>query len=454
MTSGALRGWTSAQKHVVAASFLGWMLDAFDFFLLVFVLPDAAKTFAIPVAPKPLAFDAHYAVATGVLAKAAILAPAMWDRFVGSLTGSAGVDATILLTLTLAVRPIGAFIFGRLADRYGRRPVLMFDVLCYSTLAFASAFAPSFAVFLVLRILFGIAMGGEWGVGASLTMESIRPESRGVVSGILQSGYASGYLVASIAFGVLYPIIGWRGMFMVGAVPALLVLYIRRSVPESPGWNEAHAKSAGVGTILKRHWRLALYMILLMTSLNFLSHGTQDLYPTFLRKELKFDPHTVSFIAIIYNLGAIAGGLVFGFFSQAFGRRRALVTAALLSIPVVPLWAFSHDVAILAAAGFAMQFMVQGCWGVIPAHLNEMSPGEARGTFPGFVYQLGNFLASTNATIQGVLAAAAGGEFSYALAGVAVAAALAIALFASLGTEARDIEMKILPREAGEGDRA
>ena len=444
MTLGALRGWTSEQKHVVAASFLGWMLDAFDFFLLVFVLSDVAKTFAVPVAPRPLVLDAHYlAATTGFLAKAAILAPAMWDRFVGSLTGSAGLDATILLTTTLAVRPIGAFIFGRLADRYGRRPVLMFDVLCYSGLAFASAFAPSFAVFLILRVLFGIAMGGEWGVGASLTMESVRPESRGVVSGILQSGYASGYLVASVAFGVLYPIVGWRGMFMVGVLPALLVLYIRRSVPESPGWNERHARSAGVGTILKRHWRLALYMILLMTALNFLSHGTQDLYPTFLRKELKFDPHTVSFIAIIYNLGAIAGGLVFGFFSQAFGRRRALITAALLSIPIVPLWAFSHSVAILAAAGFAMQFMVQGCWGVIPAHLNELSPGEARGTFPGFVYQLGNFLASTNATIQGVLAAASGGDFSYALAGVAIAAALAIALFASLGTEARDIDMKV-----------
>lgn len=445
MNLGALRGWTSAQKHVVAASFLGWMLDAFDFFLLVFVLPDVAKTFAVPVAPKPLELDAHYTAATSLIAKAAILLPAMWDRFVGSLTGAAGVDATILLTLTLAVRPIGAFIFGRLADRYGRRPVLMFDVLCYSALAFASAFAPSFAVFLVLRILFGIAMGGEWGVGASLTMESIRPESRGVVSGILQSGYASGYLVASVAFGVLYPIVGWRGMFMVGVVPALLVLYIRRSVPESPGWNETHARSAGVSTILKRHWRLALYMILLMTALNFLSHGTQDLYPTFLRKELKFDPHTVSFIAIIYNLGAIAGGLAFGFVSQAYGRRRALITAALLSIPIVPFWAFSHEVAVLAAAGFAMQFMVQGCWGVIPAHLNEMSPGEARGTFPGFVYQLGNFLASTNATIQGVLAAAYGGEFSYALAGVAIAAALAIALFASLGTEAREIDMKANP---------
>jgi SHS family lactate transporter-like MFS transporter len=443
MTSGALRGWTPAQRHVVAATFLGWMLDAFDFFLLVFVLPDVAKTFGVPVAPKPLELDAHFATASGLLAKAAILLPAMWDRFVGSLTGTGGVDATILLTLTLAVRPIGAFLFGRLADRYGRRPILMANVLCYSALAFASAFAPSFAVFLALRILFGIAMGGEWGVGASLTMESIRPDSRGVVSGILQSGYASGYLVASVAFGVLYPLIGWRGMFMVGAVPALLVFYIRRSVPESPGWNAHHAGSVGAGAILKRHWRLALYMVFLMTALNFLSHGTQDLYPTFLRKELNFDPHTVSFIAIVYNLGAIAGGLTFGFFSQAFGRRRALITAALLSIAIVPFWAFARDALVLAAAGFAMQFMVQGCWGVIPAHLNEMSPSEARGTFPGFVYQLGNFLASTNATIQGVLAAAAGGEFSYGLAGVAVAAALAIALFASLGTEARHIDMSV-----------
>ena len=251
MNLGALRGWTSAQKHVVAASFLGWMLDAFDFFLLVFVLPDIAKTFAVPVAPKPLELDAHYAAMTGFLRRRRSCLPAMWDRFVGSLTGSAGVDATILLTLTLAVRPIGAYIFGRLADRFGRRPVLMFDVLCYSALAFASAFAPSFAVFLVLRILFGIAMGGEWGVGASLTMESVRPESRGVVSGILQSGYASGYLVASIAFGVLYPIVGWRGMFIVGAIPALLVLYIRRSVPESPGWNESHSKSIGAVEILE-----------------------------------------------------------------------------------------------------------------------------------------------------------------------------------------------------------
>jgi SHS family lactate transporter-like MFS transporter len=442
---GAMRGWTSAQKHVVAASFLGWMLDAFDFFLLAFVLTDVAKEFAIPVAPKPLALGAAYASAHGIFAKATILVPLMWERFAGSLTGSAGLDATIVLTTTLAIRPVGAFIFGRLADRYGRRPVLMFDVLCYSGLAFASAFAPNFTTFLLIRALFGIAMGGEWGVGASLTMETIRPEARGIVSGILQSGYASGYLIASLAF-LLFPLIGWRGMFMLGALPALLVVYIRSQVPESPAWSKTQAsEGGGIGTILRQHWRLAVYAILLMTCLNFLSHGTQDLYPTFLRKQLQFPPHTVTFIAVIYNLGAIAGGLVFGIFSQALGRRRALIFAALLSIPVVPFWAFSNSVVVLAAAGFFMQFMVQGCWGVIPAHLNELSPGKARGTFPGFVYQLGNFLASTNATIQGVLAAAFGGNFSYALAGVAVSAALAIVFFALIGSEAHDADLAATP---------
>ena len=446
MAFEGLRGWTPAQKHVVAASFLGWMLDAFDFFLLVFVLSDVAKEFGVPVAPKPLALGPAYEAAQGVMAKATILLPLMWQRFTDSLTGAGGLDATIILTLTLAIRPVGAFIFGRLADRIGRKPVLMFNVLSYSALAFASAFAPNFTVFLILRGLFGIAMGGEWGVGSSLTMETVRPDSRGIVSGILQSGYASGYLVASIVFGLLFPIIGWRGMFMVGAAPALLVLYVRASVPESPAWSREHIKTGGIGKVLRRHWSLAIYAILLMTAMNFFSHGTQDLYPTFLRKQHGFDAHTVGIIAVVYNIGAILGGLVFGFFSQSFGRRRALIVAALLSIPLVPLWAFSHDVVMLAAAGFAMQFMVQGCWGVIPAHLNELSPHDARGTFPGFVYQLGNFLASANATIQGVLAAAFGGNFSYGLAGVAVAAALMIVLFAAIGTEAKDADLALARR--------
>ena len=445
-----LRGWTSAQRHVVAASFLGWMLDAFDFFLLAFVLADVAKEFSVPISPKPLALSAAYASAHGWFAKTSILLPLMWHRFLGSLTGSEGLDATIVLTLTLALRPVGAFIFGRLADRYGRRPVLMVDVLCYSGLALASAFAPSFSTFLLIRALFGVAMGGEWGVGASLTMETIKAESRGLVSGVLQSGYASGYLLASLAF-LLFPLIGWRGMFALGALPALLVLYVRSKVPESPAWTPGIVRGITIGPILRKHWRLAVYSILLMTSLNFFSHGTQDLFPTFLRKQHHFDPKMVTTIAVIYNLGAIFGGLTFGFVSQAFGRRRTLFVTALFSLPIVPFWAFSSSPFVLAAAGFLMQFMVQGCWGVVPAHLNEMSPPQARGTFPGFVYQLGNFLASTNATIQGVLAAAYGGDFSYALAGVAIVSALAIAFFALIGREAKDVDLAAIATASTEG---
>jgi SHS family lactate transporter-like MFS transporter len=397
MNFDALKGWTPAQKHVVAASFLGWMLDAFDYFLLVFVLNDVAKEFHTEV---------------------------------GSVA--------VALTLTLAFRPVGAFIFGRLADRYGRRPILMIDVATYSVLAFATAFSPNLSIFLILRSLFGIAMGGEWGIGASLTMESVRSESRGFVSGLLQSGYPCGYLVASIVFAILYPLIGWRGMFMVGIAPALLILYIRRSVPESPGWKPQAPSLGGTAAVLRRHWQLALYAIVLMTAFNFFSHGTQDLYPAFMQSQRHFDHATVSVIAIVYNIGAIIGGLVFGMASQRYGRRRMIVVGAVLSILVAPLWAFAPTAALLGLGAFFMQVFVQGCWGIVPAHLNEISPAEARATFPGTVYQLGNFIASSNANLQLLLAGAFAGAYSIAMAIVAVAAAVVIAILASLGGEARD----------------
>ena len=438
----ALRGWTKEQKHVVFASYLGWTLDAFDFFLLVFVLSDVAKEFGIAVKPHPLVLGAAYASLHGVLAKTLFLAPLVWDRFIASLTGSHGLDITIVLSLTLALRPVGAFFFGRLADRFGRRPIMMFDVVTYALLAFASAFSPNFTVFLVLRALFGVAMGGEWGIGASLTMESIPPQARGIVSGMLQAGYPSGYLIASVAYTLLFPMIGWRGMFMLGILPALLIFYVRRHVPESPGWSKNHATES-VTNVLRKHWKLALYAILLMTCFNFFSHGTQDLYPTFLKIDRKLDSRTVGTIAIIYNIGAILGGLTFGAISQGFGRRRTLVVGALLALPVIPLWAFANGFAALAVGAFVMQFVVQGCWGVVPAHLNELSPKEVRGTFPGVVYQLGNFIASTNATIQGALAAAFGGELSYALMIVAVFASITIAFLSLLGREARDVDMRI-----------
>jgi SHS family lactate transporter-like MFS transporter len=394
----ALSGWTREQRSVVIASFLGWALDAFDFFLLVFVLKDIAQEFGTEIS-----------------------------------------DVTFAILLTLAMRPIGAFLFGRAADRWGRRPTLMVNVLLYSIIEFASGFSPNLTVLLVLRALYGVAMGGEWGVGASLVMESIPLRARGFVSGLLQSGYPTGYFLASIVYGLLFPIIGWRGMFMVGVLPALLVLYIRRRVPESPSWDPAAAARSGTLSILTSHWRLGLYAVVLMTAFNFFSHGTQDLYPTFLQVQHGLSPHAVGTIAAIYNVGAILGGILCGSLSERIGRRRMIVIATLLSLPILPLWAFSDGPVLLAIGAFLMQFMVQGAWGVIPVHLNELSPDEARGTFPGFVYQLGNLLASANATIQAGIATHFGGNYGLALALVAGSVAIIIAVLTSLGDEAKGV---------------
>lgn len=396
----ALKGWTPAQKKVVTASFLGWTLDAFDFFLLVFVLKDVAADF-------------------GVQKK----------------------QVAAAIALTLACRPLGALIFGRLADRFGRRPILMLDVGLYSMFGLASAFAPNLTVFLLIRALFGVAMGGEWGIGASLTMESIKPESRGLVSGLLQSGYPTGYLLASVVYATLFNAIGWRGMFMVGALPALLVLYIRRHVPESPGWDADNARAGTVFTVLREHWRVAVYGILLMTAFNFFSHGTQDIYPTFLQVQHGFDAHQTGTIAIIYNVGAILGGWIFGTWSQTLGRRRAIMVAAALSLPIAYLWAYSTTMAGLAVGAFLMQVCVQGAWGVIPAHLNELAPPGARATFPGTIYQLGNLIASSNAILQTAIAERDGENYAFALASVAAAAAVAIAILAAVGREARDVRL-------------
>jgi len=383
------------QRSALIASFLGWTLDAFDFFLMVFMLGAIAKEFGTDV-------------------KAVAIA----------------------ITLTLAARPAGALVFGMLADRFGRRPVLMIDILLFSILEFASAFAPSLVVLLVLRTAFGFAMGGEWGLGASLTMETIPAKARGIASGILQTGYPFGYLLASVVYGLLFDRIGWRGMFMVGVLPALLVLFIRRNVQESPAWNRMRERrTESLISVLRKRWPLFIYVVVLMTAFNLFSHGTQDLYPAFLQIQHKFTTHTVSIVSIIGNVGAITGGLAFGALSQRIGRRRAIVFGALIALPIIPLWAFSVTPVLLGLGAFLMQVAVQGAWGVVPVHLNELSPDEVRGTFPGFAYQLGNLLASGNAALQAGFAASHGGNYAYALAVVAACAAVVIAALTYFGPE-------------------
>ena len=394
------------QRHVVAACYLGWTLDAFDFFIMVFVIGDIAKEF-----------------------------------------GTDRTTVTWAITLTLFLRALGAFLFGRLADRFGRRPTLMANVLTYSVLEFATGFSPNLTVFLILRALYGVAMGGEWGVGASLTMESVPGRWRGPVSGLLQAGYPSGYLLATILYRLAYGSgwVGWRGLFMIGVVPALLVFYIRRNVPESPDWEQRSQTAAHTGTfgvVLRRHLPLAIYAVIMMTAFNFFSHGTQDLYPSYLQTARKMTVNEVTTIAIIYNIGAMLGGLTFGTLSQRIGRRTAIVIAAVLALPVIPLWAFAANPLYIAIGAFLIQFFVQGAWGIIPAHLNELSPPEIRGTFPGLTYQLGNCLASANATIQSAIAGSYfGGNLSWPLAGVAGIVAVVIALLVGFGREARDVRM-------------
>ena len=395
----ALRGWSPVQKHVVAASYLGWTLDAMDYFLLVFVLKDVAAEF-----------------------------------------GASLTVVTLATMLTLACRPIGAFLFGRLADRFGRRPILMINIAVYSLLSFSTAFVPNLTIFLIVRALFGVGMGGVWGIGSSLSMETIRPDSRGIVSGLLQSGYSTGYLLASVVFGVIYVHVGWRGIFMVGIIPALLLIpYVYATVPESPVFDKAIAHKNSTIAVLREHWKLALYAIILMACFNFFSHGTQDFYPTFLQKQHHLAPGQVGKIAIYYNIAAVLGCLLFGTLSQRFGRRRMMITSALLAIPTIYLWAFSPTIGMLTLGAMLINFFVQGCWSVIPAHLNELSPKGARGTFPGTVYQFGNLLASSNLTIQALIAAQYG--YGLALASVALFAAIAILLMLFIGPEAHNVDM-------------
>jgi len=418
------RRLTSSQRHTFLAAFLGWTMDSLDFFILIFCVPAIAKEF-------------H--------------------------TQPSAVLGAVFLTQ--AFRPVGALLFGMLADRFGRRPVLMVNILSFSVIELACAFAPSLGALLVLRALFGLAMGGEWGVGAALVFETLPKEGRGTFSGILQEGYAMGSILASGAFALFFngfvlsglhvPGIGWRGLFIVGSIPALLVFYVQARVEESPVWLAGAKTRAdrvsgvirrnepGTSATLLKFLPTFLFLVLLMTAFMSFSHGTQDVYPTFLTTYAKLNPSTVGSIGVLYGFGSILGGFVFGTLSERWGRKRAIVTAALLSIPIIPLWAYGHSAFTLGAGAVLIQFMVQGAWGVVPAYLTELSPAPVRATAPGLAYQLGGLVTSWNGKAQ-ALAAERWGNYPAVLAITVIVVALALSGLALLGREAKGQDMTVV----------
>ena len=398
MNGLGLGGLTRPQKTAIWASYLGWTLDAFDYFLMVFMLKAIAAEF-----------------------------------------GASIEQISEALFLTLAARPVGALVFGWLGDKFGRRPMLMVVIVAFSLLSGLSGLAGSLGQLLVIRACFGFAMGGEWGLGASLVMETIPAKSRGIVSGLLQAGYSTGYLLASLVYYLFFDAIGWRAMFFIGIVPALFVLFVRAHVEESPTFT-ARLRQArpNVFAVLAQHWKLALYLIVLMTGMNFLSHGTQDLYPTFLQTQHGFDTHTTGTLVMILNVGSIVGSLGFGALSERLGRRRTLALAALIVLPVIPLWAYGGSLMPLGAGAFLIGLSVQGAWATIPAYLNELSPGAVRAMFPGLVYQLGNLIASRVSPIQAGIAAGRAGDYAYALAVVTAATAVVLIAWTWFGPERRE----------------
>ena len=416
--AGHFRSLNSVQRNTFSACFLGWTLDAFDFFLLTFCLTAIAAGF-------------H----------------------------SSRKQVEEAIFWTLAMRPVGAFLFGAMAERLGRRPTLIVNVVAFSAFELASALAPTLHSFLVCRALFGIAMGGVWGVGAALALESLPAQNRGFFSGLLQEGYVCGNLLAALLFATLFPhlhgtgmLANWRVLFMIGALPALLAFYLNYKVEESPAWlatHRGHGSSAAAQVrprvelkVLFGYLPIFLFLILLMSAFTSFSHGTQDLYPTFLQHDMHQSPSHTGLIAAFGNIGALLGGVCCGALSEKLGRRRTIVFVSLLAIPMVPLWAWSHSAVMLAAGGFLIQFMVQGAWGIIPAHLNELSPAPVRAVLPGFAYQLGNLLSSRNQIFQQTYADHHNaGALNVALSGTVVVAAIVVAGVTALGPEAKGADL-------------
>lgn len=382
----------------LVAGFLGWTLDAFDFFLVVYCLTAIGKEF-----------------------------------------GRSDSAISFSLLLTLAFRPVGAFIFGLMADRYGRRLPLIIDLVFYSAVEVATGFAPNFTVFLIFRALFGVGMGGEWGVGASLAMEKVPAKWRGLLSGFLQQGYALGNILAAGCFFFLFEKWGWRPLFFLGGLPALLALFVRLGVKESRVWEKSKAESwSAIGSSFSQHWKLFAYLVLLMTGMNLASHGTQDLYPTFLERNWHFGVKERAAITAISMAFAILGGMLVGWLSDRIGRKRALILALLAAVAVAPLWAYASQVALLVSGAILIQFFVQGAWGVIPAHLSELSPNSIRGILPGFAYQCGALLSGIAPSLEAVLARKIG--YSTAMASTAIVVFLLAAIAVALGRENKGVE--------------
>jgi SHS family lactate transporter-like MFS transporter len=391
------------QRNAMLAGFLGWTLDAFDFFILTFVLTTVATDFSVTIP-----------------------------------------EMALTLTASLVMRPVGALIFGLLADRIGRKTPLMISIIFYSVMEILSGLAPNYQVFLALRFLYGVGMGGEWGVGASLVMESVSVKRRGLLSGLLQEGYAFGFLLAAAAYYFVFPQFGWRAMFFVGGLPALLTLFIRSKVKETEAWKSNRSVNwKEYGNAIKKNWKLFLYLVLLMSMMNLISHGTQDLYPTFLQKQKNFDPHQTAVITMISMVGAILGGLFFGYLSDFYGRKKMMAVAVVLALLLIPLWLLAGGSFFIALGAFGMQFMVQGAWGIIPAHINELSPGPVRGFFPGFAYQLGVLIAAAVPYVEATLAENLGYATAMEIAAGSVLAVGAIIILA--GPEARGIHFHKAP---------
>ncbi|GIT80867.1 MFS transporter [Leifsonia sp. LS1] len=396
------------QRNAFAASLLGWMMDAFDYFIIVLVYADIGAEFGVPL--ERMAF---------------------------------------LTTITLVMRPVGAYLFGLWADRVGRRIPLIADVCFYSVVGFLCAFAPNFTVLFILRLLYGIGMGGEWGLGAALTMEKVPRTRRGLYSGILQAGYSAGYLLAALAFLLVHSVFGlsWRWLFALSILPALISLIIRSRVRESEVWETTRDKLRASGSSIRRVFfdgkvlRRFVYLVLLMAAFNWMSHGTQDIYPTFLKATdnggAGLDAAAAGWIAVVYNVGAIIGCIVLGSLSDRWGRKATIILGAALTLPIIPIFAFSTTAGMLCLGSALIQFTTQGAWGAIPAHLNEMSPNAIRGFYPGVTYQLGNVIAAFNLPIQQALAPQWG--YPWAMASTVGMAAVAVILLTAFGKQAHAV---------------